>query len=447
MLTVCPGAGTPLRPQAPGHSQIFVAISPATYVVGAGQTLQLTATVSGLTNPAVNWSLSPRVGGLSSSGLYTSPPVIDSPQVVIVTATSVMDPNQMASASIILDPEVAVSVSPPGASLVANQTQQFTPIVTGTPNPGVTWLLNPSSAGNISSSGLYTAPSTISAQQTVQLMATSVADPTKTAVVSIVLNPVIGVSVRPVQVALSVGLSYQFAANLSGTSNSGITWSLDPPVGTVSPSGLYTAPASIDFPQSVNVIASSVADPTKRAVAVVSLQPTVSVSLNVTCIPVATGQTQQFTAAVTGSLNPAVIWSVDPPIGTLSSTGLYTAPSVLPRTESVTVTAAAAADRSKSAHAAVLLLNAPSGGSSGGSCHWVELDWIPSVTAGVSGYNIYRSSQPGGPYSIVNGVPVLQNMYNDADVMSGQWYYYIARATDSVGDESANSEEAQAQVP
>jgi len=57
------------------------------------------------------------------------------------------------------------------------------------------------------------------------------------------------------------------------------------------------------------------------------------------------GNTQQFTASVTGAANTAVSWSVNnisggnPTVGTISSMGLYTAPRVLPSSPSVTIQA------------------------------------------------------------------------------------------------------------
>src|SRR5207248_1110404 len=70
---------------------------------------------------------------------------------------------------------VAVAISPTSASLQAGGTQQFTATVTGTTNTAVTWS---ATGGTISSSGLYTAPSTAG---TYTVTATSVADSTKSA--------------------------------------------------------------------------------------------------------------------------------------------------------------------------------------------------------------------------------------------------------------------------
>ena len=90
-----------------------MSLSPATANLTAGQTLQFAATVTGTAN-AATWSLSPVVGTISSSGLYTSPSGVSSTQTVTVTATV----NGMASsATIRLSPMVIGSQPPSLVSL------------------------------------------------------------------------------------------------------------------------------------------------------------------------------------------------------------------------------------------------------------------------------------------------------------------------------------------
>ncbi len=84
---------------------------------------------------------------------------------------------------------ITVTVSPASASLTQSQTQQFAANVTGTSNTGVTWSLASGSAGTISASGLYTAPSTISGMETVTVIATSSANTMDTGSATITLNP------------------------------------------------------------------------------------------------------------------------------------------------------------------------------------------------------------------------------------------------------------------
>src|SRR5207244_841309 len=76
---------------------------------------------------------------------------------------------------------------------------------------------------------------------------------------------------------------------------------------------------------------------------------------------VAAGGTQQFTATVQNTSNTAVTWQVNgvtggnATVGTISSSGLYTAPGVVPNPATVTVTAVSQADATKSAAAQVTL--------------------------------------------------------------------------------------------
>lgn len=156
--------------------------------LSANQTQQFAATVTGLGNTAVTWSISPSVGTISNTGLYTAPAGITTQQSVTVTATSVADGSKCANATVMLVPAVNVTLSPASATLAANQNQQFTASVTGGPgNTQVRSSVSPS-VGTISKTGLYTAPASITTQQTVTVKATSVADATKSANATVTLQ-------------------------------------------------------------------------------------------------------------------------------------------------------------------------------------------------------------------------------------------------------------------
>ena len=81
------------------------------------------------------------------------------------------------------------------------------------------------------------------------------------------------VSVNPGTVTLAPSKTQQFSAGVVGSSNTGVTWSLNPQVGTISSSGFYTAPSTIAAVQKVTVSATSVADTTKSASATITLSP------------------------------------------------------------------------------------------------------------------------------------------------------------------------------
>lgn len=99
---------------------------------------------------------------------------------------------------------VGITVSPATASLYAGQTQQFTATVTNASNTAVTWSV--SGSGTISSTGLYSAPSSIVSTQTVTVTATSQADTTKSATATITLNPPAQTTITwPTPAAISYG--------------------------------------------------------------------------------------------------------------------------------------------------------------------------------------------------------------------------------------------------
>lgn len=71
---------------------------------------------------------------------------------------------------------ISVSISPTAATLTQGGTQQFDATVTNASNKAVTWSISPAGAGSISTSGLYTAPAAVTAQQTLTVTATSQQD-------------------------------------------------------------------------------------------------------------------------------------------------------------------------------------------------------------------------------------------------------------------------------
>lgn len=80
------------------------------------------------------------------------------------------------------------------------------------------------------------------------------------------------------------------------------------------------------------------------------------------------------------------------------------------------------------------------------SSHTVSLRWAPSSSAAI-GYNVYRSSVPGGPYTRLNPSVESLTSYSDHTVSGGQTYYYVVTAIDFGIIESAFSNQASATVP
>jgi len=78
--------------------------------------------------------------------------------------------------------------------------------------------------------------------------------------------------------------------------------------------------------------------------------------------------------------------------------------------------------------------------------HSVTLIWKASKSP-AKGYNVYRGTRSGGPYSKINPDLVQGLSYKDQDVHGGMTYYYVTRAVDADGRESINSAEITATIP
>lgn len=105
LLTGC-GGGNGTQPPPP--EQITVTISPATATVTIGSTQQFTAAVTGTTNTAVTWSVSPANGGtVSATGMYTAPATVPTGGTCTVTATSQADSTKSASATVTVKDDMA----------------------------------------------------------------------------------------------------------------------------------------------------------------------------------------------------------------------------------------------------------------------------------------------------------------------------------------------------
>jgi hypothetical protein len=85
----------------------------------------------------------------------------------------------------------------------------------------------------------------------------------------------------------------------------------------------------------------------------------------------------------------------------------------------------------------------------------VTLNWQAAVDCNgdpVSGYNVYRSSSSGGPYTKLNGTLITDTTYRDTPSLmvgapakaaggGGSVYYYVVTSVDADGDESVPSPE------
>ena len=116
-------------------------------------------------------------------------------------------------------PPVAVTVAPSTAAVNGCMSAAFTSQVAGSSNTALTWSVQEGAAGGaVTSAGVYTAPA---AAGTYHVVATSAADPTKSASAAVtVTTKVLGVSVSPGGPAVQTGGTVMLTATVTTTCGS-----------------------------------------------------------------------------------------------------------------------------------------------------------------------------------------------------------------------------------
>jgi hypothetical protein len=295
-------------------------ISPASTSVGLAQMQTFSATFCLAAGATIAWDVNGIAGGNSAVGTiaasgastatYTAPTDLPAanPVTIDATASAVTGGATSVSATVTITSGVSVAIAPGTATLSADQRQSFAATVTNSPDTSVTWTVNGVPNGNAAvgqvcvsgtnpcvapsgpSSGAvdYLAPAATPAMNPVTLIATSQADPSKSATASITIAAPQG----PVSVTIAPAYAFvarssatpstlQFAATVTNSTNTNVTWSVQSGVagqgcagtacGSISASGLYTAPTAAPSPNAVAVTATSAADPTKSATATVAI--------------------------------------------------------------------------------------------------------------------------------------------------------------------------------
>jgi len=166
------GGTTPSTPPSPTG----VTVTPATATLSRGATQQFRATVSGVTDQTVLWSVNGVRGGsavfglISDEGVYVAPIIIPGASTVTVTAGASSSPTVSGTASVTVQAgsNVIVDIAGSGARIAVPTfgSRVFSASVTGSADTSVTWQVNgvtggSSVAGTITPAGVYSAPHSV----------------------------------------------------------------------------------------------------------------------------------------------------------------------------------------------------------------------------------------------------------------------------------------------
>ena len=390
-------------------SDIVIAVTPGTagVLLGAAQSFHATLRSSGHPDTSVRWSISGAAcpsacGTLDANGNYTAPPILPSPASVTITAQSMADPSKQTSAGVTINSSFSLQLSAPGVvgpegSAVVAAT--LTPVPGSNPSTVLQWSLAGSGCSGAScgvltvvttqpigggavSTATYTAPPTPPNPNVVTIAVIPQADPSKKAQAAVTIQPGVGVSLLPAIATLAGLHRVTLTAQVFGSSNA-VTWSVNGIAngnGTVGqicvvasnpcqplPAGNnlqvdYQAPGAIPAPNPVTVQATSVADSTRNATALITVLNHVLVSVLPSAVTLAPLAVQAFAATVLGTSNQNVVWQVQGTAcstvgacGSIDANGTYTAPGAAPSPNSVQIVAISADDTLQSGTANVTI--------------------------------------------------------------------------------------------
>lgn len=323
-------------------------------------------------------------------------------------------------------------------SIAIGDSRQLTAYVPLSPNT-VTWAVNGITGGNaafgtVSATGLYQAPTDVPTANTVTVSATSTAFPTKTASITLTvtqipvqlwsLSPtsvpagsftirINGANITPQSViyagdtALATTYVSSTSARATGTAQAGTQLMIrvkNPGLGgtTSTPVALKVAAATSDpaptpTPPPTNPSGTT---PSPTPTPTPTPTPAIGVSITPTLTTLAPSATQQYAAAVTGSGNTAVTFTVNgvsggnASVGTISASGLYTAPATTP-SGAITVRATTVATPAASASATVNVVGPPNPGTSAGTANLAAGRFLEQATFGPTPADIARVNQIG----------------------------------------------------
>ena len=297
-----------------GQTSSGVTVSPGSSTVRAGDTQQFTAKVTAAMDQTVVWSVNGVMGGnstvgtISTAGLYKAPAALPTPDSVSIEATSSSDKTLSGKVMVMLEnPVPTVTAVSPTAVPVGN----FTLTITGSKfvNGAKVMFAGQTLTTKFVSATQLTATGTTTSAQNGTSVQVSVVNPDPGSITSSTIMVKVGASgivvrLSPPRANLRPGETVQFKATITGTTNPNVVWKVNSApggnttVGTISTTGLYTAPAGLTG-STVTIGAPSVEDPqSNNAPSFVTLLSNLPVVTAALPAPLPVGN---FTIAVSGT--------------------------------------------------------------------------------------------------------------------------------------------------
>ncbi len=268
------------------------------------------------------------------------------------------------------------------------------------------------------------------------------------------------ISAQPASKTVTAGQTATFSVTASGTAPLGYQWAKNGAAISGATAASYTTPAttSTDNGSQFVVTVSNSAGSAASAAAILTVTSTPgTLSLSSSSLSfgsVNVGSSKALSTTLTNSGGSSVtVSSVSISGAGLNASGISNGQIITAGqavTVSVTFAPAATGGVTGSLTVASNASNSPTeislSGTGAAASYSTELSWTASASS-IIGYNVYRGTTSGGPYTKLTASADSNTTYADDSVQAGLTYYYVVTSVSSSGAESAYSNQVSAAIP
>jgi len=462
-----------------------ITTQPVNQTVTAGQTATFTVVAAGTAPLSYQWQKNGvNIAGATAAS-YTTPATTtaDSGTSFDVVVSNTAGTVTSAAATLTVNPApVAPSITtqPANQTVTAGQTATFTVVAAGTVPLGYQWQKNGVNIAGATAVS-YTSPATTTSDSgaTFDVVVSNTAGTVTSAAATLTVNPAPAPAIQtnPTSInfangVVGTGLSQSLIIKNTGTATlnitqvnetgsafsvSGFTLPLNVNAGqqtTITVTFLPTVAGTV--PGNISIVSNAPTSPTSVGLSGTAVAATLTLGINPTSLSFGNVTTGTSSAAqsvtITNTGNSSVAISQINLSADYSMTG-GSAPVTLTPSQNLTLSVRFSPTTAVTVNGSISIVSNASGSpatvtlsGTGIVQHSVALAWNAS-TSTVAGYNVYRSTVSGGPYTKINPSLVVVLSYTDLTVQSGTTYFYVTTAVDSSGNESIYSNEASASIP
>jgi len=464
-----------------------ITTQPGNQTVTAGQTATFTVVAAGTAPLGYQWQKNgANIAGATSTS-YTTPVTTtgDSGTSFAVVVSNTAGTVTSAAATLTVNPAAVaptITTQPGNQTVTAGQTATFTVVAAGTAPLSYQWQKNGANIAGAAAAS-YTTPATTTSDSgsTFRVIVNNIAGTVTSAAATLTVNPAPApaIQVSPTSINFGnavVGINLSQALIIKNTGTATLTISQVTAPSPFSVSG-FSLPLNVSAGQQTTITVAflpTVVGPASGNISIVSNAPTSPTSVGLT----GTGLAATFTLGISPTSlsfgNVTTGTSSAPQSVTMTNTGNSSvtisqislsgpgysmtggsAPVTLTPSQNLTLSVQFNPTTAGTVNRSISIVSNASGSPATVSLsgtgvppvqHSVALTWNAS-TSTVSGYNVYRGTVSGGPYTKINVSLVAVLNYTDSTVQSGTTYFYVTTAVDSSGSESVYSNEVSAPIP